>query len=78
MNNNLTRQMTKLALDLSPQIMVSGDVNQVMHLREDRSQRSHTDQPQIETDLAQLSSDLGLVDAWRHLHPEDREYSLFS
>ena len=61
-------------------IIIGGDFNQVRHNTLDRSGNAgrsrNIQKSQIAIDT--VSEELGLVDVWRLMHPQEREYTFFS
>lgn len=61
-------------------IIIGGDFNQVRHNTLDRSgnvgRSRNIQKSQIAIDT--ISEELGLVDVWRLMHPQEREYTFFS
>lgn len=66
--------------------VLGGDFNTVLHPNEDRDLVKHTNRKFRETHntstqvspLSHVISALGMVDAWRLMHPVDREFTFFS
>ncbi len=75
--------LTKMFLDLAPflsnsTVIVGGDFNLILNLLIDKFPHSTTPpSPQANT-LHALCEEFGLIDAWRCIHPSDKQYTFFS
>lgn len=56
-------------------LLMGGDLNCVMSNRLDRLPTSSRRQNRMSKSLLNMMKELGLVDAWRHLHPNERDFT---
>uniref|UniRef100_A0A3P8NC16 exodeoxyribonuclease III n=1 Tax=Astatotilapia calliptera TaxID=8154 RepID=A0A3P8NC16_ASTCA len=73
--HNLSQYLLELE---GAQIVVGGDFNQILDQDLDRSLPRRGTESKSVVAIRQMTSDLGLNDIWRTMHPEGREYSFYS
>uniref|UniRef100_A0A668SST9 exodeoxyribonuclease III n=1 Tax=Oreochromis aureus TaxID=47969 RepID=A0A668SST9_OREAU len=73
--HNLSQHLLELE---GAQIVVGGDFNQILDQDLDRSLPRRGTESKSVVAIRQMTSDLGLNDIWRTMHPEGREYSFYS
>ena len=59
-------------------ILIGGDLNCILSNRMDKNPPSFATPSGACRILKQMTEDLGLIDAWRHIHPRDRDYTFYS
>ncbi len=68
-----------LSLSLYPgQCIIGGDFNCVLDPTQDRSTGTDTSHQQTRKTIKKYMCELNLIDIWRHLNPNRKEYSCFS
>lgn len=73
--HNLSQYLLELE---GAQMVVGGDFNQILDQDLDRSLPRRGTESKSVVAIRQMTSDLGLNDIWRTMHPEGREYSFYS
>uniref|UniRef100_A0A3Q3BMD1 Endonuclease/exonuclease/phosphatase domain-containing protein n=1 Tax=Haplochromis burtoni TaxID=8153 RepID=A0A3Q3BMD1_HAPBU len=59
-------------------IVIGGDFNQVKDVLLDKSSRTGLSKDPVNVAVDVMSEELSLVDIWRLLHPQERDYTFFS
>lgn len=59
-------------------ILVGGDFNCILNTKLDRLPVIIRPQSKMSKSLSSMMSELGLVDVWRHFHPNDRDFTFMS
>lgn len=57
---------------------MGGDLNCVLNNRIDKLPSSSKPQSRMSKSLMNMMKELGLIDAWRHLHPKERDFTFMS
>lgn len=71
-------KVNKILGGLEGQIILGGDFNQVIDDHLDRTTSRPGATPRDRTAIHSLQEDLGLIDIWRFVNPQEREYSFYS
>lgn len=59
-------------------VLIGGDLNIVMNPDIDRSGQRSNQSGTLSADGRRWLADCGMIDVWRHLHPQTRDYTYFS
>lgn len=59
-------------------VLISGDLNCVLNNKIDKLPSSSKPQSRMSKSVMNMMKELGLIDAWRHLHPKERDFTFMS
>lgn len=78
-NPNFFKKICEMIIEKSKGIfLIGGDFNCILSNRMDKNPPSFAMPSGTSRILKQMMEDLGLIDAWRHIHPRDRDYTFYS
>lgn len=73
-NSKFFKRVGELILEKATRIiLIRGDFNCVMSDRLDKNPSSFATPSGATRSLKQMTEDLGLINAWRHIHPRERD-----
>lgn len=75
---NFFKELAHLVADHGESFLIGGDLNCVLNNKIDKLPSSTKPQSRISKSLMTVVTELGLIDAWCHLHPKERDFTFMS